>query len=288
MHTINSNGGAEMNFSEFIKNEREQMGINIKYFSIRSGFNKKTITLWENGETIPTIRSVRKLAKALKWSNAKTTKALDIVEDERERNKVPARDYSDLINRFFAVGKELNMTQKELAEEVGGYGTLLSGWKSGRTQPSDKHVKQIIKFLNNKNQILKAKEKAQKLKREEQIYYKDLDDRQILGIEDYKLIWAIEEKCKHLSNCPDDDPILQNLHERLNVKVRTSKYDKDIVEQLRIENNLSYMELSEAIGYGRSWYNQFRAGTFFSTKHAEKFAKVFDVPVEAFEIKMTV
>lgn len=103
------------------------------------------------------------------------------------------------------------------------------------------------------------------------------------GDEVYSLIHAIEHKYGNLSNVPMGDIHLQAIHALTGVYGKIDIYDKGIVEQLRCERGLSRTELSEAVGYHRTWYKQFQNGTHFSMDHALLFASYFGVKLSYFE-----
>lgn len=57
--------GSGANYGESIKARRKALGLSIKEVSERTGISSVTISRWENGKRIPTVKAYDKIMTAL-------------------------------------------------------------------------------------------------------------------------------------------------------------------------------------------------------------------------------
>lgn len=173
---------------------------------------------WEKGR-VPSALTVKKLARALNWNDELTTEIMDWADESRSKRRMKQEearkkiDYSKLVSEFIKAGEAYGLNQPELCEINGFQPSMLHKWKNGDVQPSNKSVNIMKSFVyacktGNSKQWYKTT-----LSGEKAMFY-----RNTLDARDYELIRAIEASYGQVSNCPDDDKRLKQLHKRLGVK----------------------------------------------------------------------
>lgn len=202
----------------FARKMREERGDKNYYaFSKMIGFSFDSTRLWEKGR-VPSILTIKRLARTLNWEADFTTEVLDWAEEERSKRKEKQvkeqkKDYSKLISEFIKAGEASDLSLLELCEVNGFQPSMLYNWRNGNTQPSNKSINIMRSFVNayetgNPKQWYKFT-----FSREKTMFNRNtLDDK------DYELIREIEASYGQVSNCPDDDKRLKQLHKRLGVK----------------------------------------------------------------------
>ena len=145
----------------------------------------------------------------------------------------------------------------------------------------------LVKFTNFKpsgiRELIYAHHLASKFERSGLLpTYKDKRFKR--GDDVYAMVHAIEHKYGDMLACPADDLYLKTMHALLGVKIKPPIYDKAVLERLRKERGINRIDLSIAVGYHRTWYNQFINGTRFTLEHAIMFSEYFGVKTSYFEI----
>ena len=145
----------------------------------------------------------------------------------------------------------------------------------------------LVKFTNLKpseiEELIHAHRLASKFERSGLLpTYKDKRFKR--GDDIYAMVHAIEHKYGDMLACPADDLYLKTMYALLGVKIKPPIYDKNVLERLRKERGMNEQELSEAVGYHRTWYKQFINGTKFTLEHAIMFSQYFGVKTSYFEI----
>lgn len=172
--------------------------------------------------------------------------------------------------------KQTGDSLSQVARKVGVSKATVAHWVSGDRTPSKLSIRKVCRGLGWDEEteavLLGLSEKPEfKIKR------KTLTD------EFWALIRDIELNVPDgLRGVPEDDERLMRIREIVGAKqnIQFTIYDKQKVEELRIEHGYSGNQISELMGYGRSWYNgTFKKSESFSDFHARKLAEIFGVSV---------
>ena len=169
--------------------------------------------------------------------------------------------------------EELGYSVTQLAGKIGVHPSTLSKWEKGVTEPSEMYVDKVTRALGLKNGSLTPT----KLKGKTRITLTD---------DFYYILHKLEREFESCSYVPEDDPRLRQLRIMMGVETLESHgYNKEKVDQLRVERNITRRGLSLALGRSMSWFSgSFMKGRkVFTEQEAEMFAEFFEVDIKEFE-----
>lgn len=169
--------------------------------------------------------------------------------------------------------EERGYSVTQLASKIGVHPSTLSKWEKGLTEPSEMYIGKITRVLGLKNgSLTPARIKGNK--------------RITLTDEFYVILHELEREFGSCSYIPEDDHRLNQLRIMMGVKTLQSQgYNKEKVDKLRGERNITRRGLSLALGRSLSWFSgSFMKGQkVFTKQEAEMFAEFFGVDVKEFE-----
>lgn len=177
--------------------------------------------------------------------------------------------------------KQSGDSLSQVARKVGVSKATVAHWVSGDRTPSKLSIRKACRGLGWDEEteavLLGLLEKPKRKKPEYTIKRDKLTD------EFWRLVWEIERTVPGgLSGVSEDDERLMRIREIVGAKknIQFTIYDKQKVEELRIKSGYSGNQISELMGYGRSWYNgTFKKSERFPDFHARKLAEIFGVSV---------
>lgn len=175
-------------------------------------------------------------------------------------------------------GESLN----QVARKVGVSKATVAHWVSGDRTPSKLSIRKVCRGLGWDDEteavLLGLLDKPKRNKPTFKIKRNTLTD------EFWQLVWDIERSFPDgLRDVPEDDERLKRIRELVGAKPKkqVTIYDKQKVEELRIKSGYSGNQISELMGYSRSWYNgTFKKSKRFPDCHARKLAEIFGVSVD--------
>lgn len=177
--------------------------------------------------------------------------------------------------------KQTGDSLSQVARKVGVSKATVAHWVSGDRTPSKLSIRKVCRGLgwdDETEAVLLGLSEKPKCKKPE---FKN--KRKMLTDEFWALIRDIELNVPDgLRGVPEDDERLMRIREIVGATKNTqfTIYDKQKVEELRIEHGYSGNQISELMGYGRSWYNgTFKKSESFPDCHARKLAEIFGVSI---------
>lgn len=183
--------------------------------------------------------------------------------------------FTEMIREYL---EESGDSLNQLAHKVGVSKAAVAHWVTGNRTPSRLSVRKVCRGLGwdmeTEARLLGMFEKADKepnLKRD------------TLTDEFWGLVWELEKNFPQgLRSVPENDVRLMRIRELVGAEPnkKFTIYDKQKVEELRIEHGYDGNQISELMGYSKSWYNStFKKSETFTDAHARKLAKIFGVNV---------
>ena len=177
--------------------------------------------------------------------------------------------------------KQSGDSLSQVARKVGVSKATVAHWVSGDRTPSKLSIRKVCRGLGwdeETEAVLLGLLDKPKPKKPEYITKRDK-----LTDEFWALLWEIERTVPDgLRGVSEDDERLMRIREIVGAKpnIQFTIYDKRKVEELRIKHGYSGNQISELMGYGRSWYNgTFKKNERFPDFHARKLAEIFGVDI---------
>ena len=167
----------------------------------------------------------------------------------------------------------------QLANRVGVSKAAVAHWVTGNRRPSRLSVRKVCRRLGwdmeTEARLLGMFEKSDR---------KPKFERDTLTDEFWRLMWELESNFPQGSrSVPENDKRLMRIRELVGAEPNkeVTIYDKQKVEELRIEYGYDGNQMSELMGYSKSWYNStFKKSETFTRAHARKLAEIFGVDVD--------
>ena len=209
---------------------------------------------------VPGDDKIKAFSEKLGWSKNEYNLIQEWATAERIRRRRWKKAFTPeqelLIDELINYIETNKIEQKVAAKDMGVYQGAITRWKHRAVIPNPEYMKKI------------------------KVYLKDAEDNLVQpfkSILDMNLVRAIEKKYGSLGSCPDEEPMLAELREKLGVKASVSPYDKEKVEKIRRKQGWLHKEIGSSLGMSDSWYQQFRSDKIFSEKDAKRLAELFGV-----------
>lgn len=167
----------------------------------------------------------------------------------------------------------------QLAQKVGVSKAAVAHWVTGNRTPSRLSIRKVCRGLGwdleTEARLLSTLEKPVEV---------TTYSRATLTDEFWDLLRDLEKDFpRGLRSVSETDERLIRIREIVGAETnkRQSIYDKQKVEELRIEYGYDGNHMSRLMGYSKSWYNStFKKSETFSDRNARKIAKIFGVDVQ--------
>lgn len=260
-----------MKFIEALEEERKDM--TKKDFVKSIGVSPSTYNVWLKGTYSPRADTRNEVADALGWS------------DEKRMAHMPevSKKWTPLVRSIVRHMQYLKFSYEDLAIVLNIDRTTIDYWQREGVPRNMRALAQSFLKIDKEeaDSLLALNMKKTEKKFFEKPVKKPKGKRHKLNI---PLIRKIEDKYGgSMGNCPDDEPMLKQLHKELGVNFEPSVYDIQKVEDLRIKRNLKRNEVSRGIGRADSWYANFYGIGRMNKERVEDLAKFFGVSVEYFK-----
>lgn len=175
----------------------------------------------------------------------------------------------------------------KMSEKIGVSKAAVASWLKGNRSPTPMSIRKVCRGLGwsiETEEMLLGIRKSQRI--EEVTAPVVSEYRHRLTDEFWDLMGELEaEFPDNFLEIPETDERLIRIREIIGANDRSAskKYDKQKVEAIRIERDISGMELSRMLGLREKWYTAtFRRNEIFSERNAHMLAEALGVSPEDF------